>query len=1217
MRKILSVLTARWFVTLIGVLLLATIVWFVGPLIAVADARPLDDELTRVIVIAVMLVIWAFAIAWSIARSRGANARLVDDMAAAQSPADPGAAEEEIETIRGRMTEALSVLRSTRLGRKGSRRWLYELPWYILIGPPGAGKTTALVNSGVDFPLADRTGQSRDAIRGIGGTRNCDWWFTNEAVLIDTAGRYTTQDSHAAQDAAAWKGFLGLLKRNRPRQPINGALVCISLSDIALMPESERAAHARAVRQRLQELTDELGVRFPVYVLFTKADLLAGFAEFFEDLGKEEREQVWGTTFALDDGKGEQGVAQNFLREFDLLVDRLNDRVIRRLHQEPDIRNRSLIYGFPAQVASLREPLQEFLTEAFRPNRYDTRPLLRGAYLTSGTQEGTPFDRLMGAMAQSFGLDRQQIAPAQGRGRSYFLTDLLRKVIFAEAHIVSTNPRLERRLRWVRWGAVTAALVVIAGGVSAWAVSYLGNKALITSVTDGLQDYANKLGPAKGPVRDADLRPVLPALDALRTIPTGYAHQDQDVPLTMQFGLYQGDTLSQGTVQGYRHALNTLLLPRLVVRLEEILRGVDKPSDLAYVALKAYLMLGGKAPTVDGNAILDWLKVDLAQRYPGAQNAALRDDLVAHATALLERPLSGIEIDGKLVEKVRAVMAATPPAQRAYGLLTASPAATALPPWTVIDNAGPEAARVLTRPSGRGLGEGVPGLFTYRGFHETVLPGIEEAARLIASERWVIDPQAPTGGAEATDDEAVAKIAGDALQLYYNDYISAWNALLADIRIVDFQSPEHAVEVLNILSGPSSPLSALLRGAAKETTLTAPPPAAGGGGQPSLTAGQQQAANTAGAQAEAAAQSKLGTGGRLAALLAQDYLRTHLGGAGGAGGDAPPPGAYVDDRFKDLHAFVEGPNGGPSPLDDMIRTMADIYRQMNRSVMTPGSGGAAANAELAGLAQQLRASAGRAPEAMRGWADQVAKSTSNVSIGGARQGLNADWNTTGRPLCQAALAGRYPFARGSSQDVKMDDFGRLFAPGGLIDGFFTKNLGQYVDTSRTPWRWVKLNNVDLGISDSVLAQFEKAARIRDAFFPQGGAQPSVGLEISPVDLSADAASVTLDINGETLSYNHGPVKPVAMRWPGTGAGQVRVAFTGLGGAAGGGITLDGPWALFRLIDRSRVSRSSASDRFQFTVSDSGSSATFEIRTSSVLSPFTLPQLRDFQCPQAF
>ena len=84
---------------------------------------------------------------------------------------------------------------------------LASLPWYMFIGPPGAGKTTALVNSGLKFPLAD-TAVGRSAVRGVGGTRNCDWWFTDEAVLIDTAGRYTTQDSQAAVDSAAWLGFL-------------------------------------------------------------------------------------------------------------------------------------------------------------------------------------------------------------------------------------------------------------------------------------------------------------------------------------------------------------------------------------------------------------------------------------------------------------------------------------------------------------------------------------------------------------------------------------------------------------------------------------------------------------------------------------------------------------------------------------------------------------------------------------------------------------------------------------------------------------------------------------------------------------------------------------------------------------------------------------------------------------------------------------------------
>ena len=97
----------------------------------------------------------------------------------------------EAAKLRERFEEAVAALKKQR--RSGNS--LYDLPWYVFIGAPGSGKTTALINSGLKFPLEQRVGKG--AVRGVGGTRNCDWWFTDEAVFLDTAGRYTTQDSDA------------------------------------------------------------------------------------------------------------------------------------------------------------------------------------------------------------------------------------------------------------------------------------------------------------------------------------------------------------------------------------------------------------------------------------------------------------------------------------------------------------------------------------------------------------------------------------------------------------------------------------------------------------------------------------------------------------------------------------------------------------------------------------------------------------------------------------------------------------------------------------------------------------------------------------------------------------------------------------------------------------------------------------------------------------
>ena len=295
----------RWIRTFLAVAALSIMIWLFGPLIGFGQAHPLDSEFMRLLAIAVLVVLWVIINLTHSLRAARKEKDLVEDVA---KPAPDAAATEsaaEVEELGKRLKDALHTLKKAKLG--GGKK-LYQLPWYMFIGPPGAGKTTALANCGLRFPLAENDGPQ--ALAGVGGTRNCDWWFTDEAVLIDTAGRYTTQDSQKDVDAAAWKGFLKLLKKHRGRQPLNGVLLTISLADLSQLSDAERAAHARAMRKRVVELQEELGVRIPIYVLFTKADLIAGFVEFFDGLTREEREQVWGTTFALDTGKDTAGARQ-------------------------------------------------------------------------------------------------------------------------------------------------------------------------------------------------------------------------------------------------------------------------------------------------------------------------------------------------------------------------------------------------------------------------------------------------------------------------------------------------------------------------------------------------------------------------------------------------------------------------------------------------------------------------------------------------------------------------------------------------------------------------------------------------------------------------------------------------------------------------------------------------------------------------------------------
>src|ERR1700743_178015 len=240
--------------SILGAIVLAAVVWLAGPLVSIGDVQPFDSALVRLLIILVILLAVCGAIAWRIVSRRRAAAKIAEAMT------ETVAEDSDAPVLKQKMEDALAVLK--RSGKSNARA-LYDLPWYVIIGPPGAGKTTALVNSGLKFPLAGDNAAM--VVQGVGGTRYCDWWFTDQAVLIDTAGRYTTQDSDAKIDRRSWLAFLDLLRRNRPRQPITGVLVAISIADLLTLSATEITAHADAIRRRLDELHERLRINFPVY----------------------------------------------------------------------------------------------------------------------------------------------------------------------------------------------------------------------------------------------------------------------------------------------------------------------------------------------------------------------------------------------------------------------------------------------------------------------------------------------------------------------------------------------------------------------------------------------------------------------------------------------------------------------------------------------------------------------------------------------------------------------------------------------------------------------------------------------------------------------------------------------------------------------------------------------------------------------------------------
>jgi type VI secretion system protein ImpL len=1187
-RRILKLLFGSIYTILfITAAALSACIWFLAPFIGGAEWRPFDGPVARFVAIGIVWLIFLGLMLFIFLRRRRREKAMTEEIAE-QVAVEDDIATAEIGELRGKLRTAMAELRKSKNGR----RHLNELPWYVMIGPPGAGKTTAIVNSGLQFPLADKMGKT--AIGGVGGTRNCDWWFTNEAVLIDTAGRYTTHESDAEVDNAAWIGFLGLLKKYRKRQPINGAMIAISLSDLLMQDEVTQAAHAQAVRRRLNELREKLGVRFPVYVLFTKADLIAGFSEFFDNLGKEDREQVWGFTLPLDTSRGEASPVAAFDAEFAQLLGRLNAQSLERMQVETDPQRRSMIAGFPSQVASMRGVARAFLTEVFQDNRYEQRHMLRGIYFTSGTQEGTPIDRLMLGMARTFGIGRQAIGSGQGQGRSYFLTRLFEGVIFPEAGLVSAEDRVERRYRWTRRAAIAATLLFAALTGTSLVRSYLGNSDLIAQAGTHVDSYqALAAGLPGSPVGDTDLPPVVDALNILREMPANPAAGDPEPERALTYGLYQGEVIGTQAAQTYRAALNKRLLPRLLLRLEEQVSANVNNPELLYEALKIYLMLGLEGP-MNADLVKEWMAIDWSVSYAGPGREELRADLHAHLDALLSQPMEKIALNGPLVEQVQGILSEMPLAQRVYNGIINSPSVTSLPEWRITEAGGPAVARVLVRSSGKPLNEGVPGIFTYDGFNNVFLGEALGVAKRIQSESWVLGPR---GVAEQTE-AALTALSRDVLDLYYNDYVARYDGILGDIDVVPLESLSHAVEVTNVLSGPTSPLVNILEEISKETSLT-----------------EDRSVLDSGALTEGAASVATIEARSNLSIQGQILMEALQSSAAATGGPPPkPPGSYVQERFDWLHQLVARQEGQPSQLDELIGLLQEVYQELNKMSF---SGVAATAAEGGTATQRFLQMASRIPGPIERWAQQITSSSTGITADGTRSSINARWQSAVLPFCTQALENRYPFNRRARADVALADFQKLFAPGGMIDAFFAENLAKYVDTRTRPWSWKKVNDVDLGISPAVLEQMQYAAEIRDAFFA-GGANPNIAFQITPEALDPKADAVLLKIGDQEVGFETRRPNntPVAITWPGT-VGLAGVVFTPTLSNRESQLAKDGPWAWFRLLNAAEIRRTNVSDRNRVIFNVGGRIAIFQLQSGSVLNPFALPALSKFNCPKTF
>ncbi|PHM73435.1 type VI secretion system membrane subunit TssM [Xenorhabdus kozodoii] len=1206
-----SIITSRLTWSFLGTTVIAFVIWFIGPTISIGHSLPFETKAARIITIVSFFFIWLLSQVTPRLYRAWFNQKLAKQLNITQDENKEKQQSEQHITLAERFSDSAKLLKKayfSGLYNKNkpswinffNRQYIYQLPWYLVIGAPNSGKTTALANSGLHFPLSDYLGKS--ALYSMQGMDSCNWWFTNKAVLLDTAGRYTTQDSLHQQDADEWKNFIRLLKKYRIRQPLNGVIVTISVEDLLSASTEKRDQQAYMLRRRLTELHEQLKIRLPIYIMVTKTDRLKGFSAYFAHFDKKAREQIWGFNFPWDNFSQDKwnkaldfNLNEIFEQQYDQLQLRLDAELPSILLNEPHSRQCAESYLFPQEVTSLRPLIAQYLEIVFAKSGFEIPYYPRGIYFTSGTQEGVTFDNVMAKLNDNFQLPTDNNSDAMSwdndKGtkppthQTYFLKNLLEN-IFQEAGIAGYNRWWIYRKRLLAGLGYLVSVAVLALAANLLLTSYNNNKNYLMEVQNKIPEIVAQGDKLKK--NSNDIYALLPILNALSYLDKSHSFSLEKPPLSYRMGLYSGKQISEASQSLYQKALHTLLLPQIAAIITHQMHD-DNNDDIekSYNTLKAYQMLY-LPKHYDGQFLHNWVMQYLKNHLKDDTTQQQLQQIEGHISQLLDNQVvtSPFIRDDYLVEKKQALISSIPPAQRAYNYLKEKLIDDPnLAPVNLETLAGPQAEFVFSRLSGAPMTDGIPGMFTPAGYKQGLEKNLNTfLTTLYSQDNWVLGTY--------TQKQADEEIKSLVKQFYIDDYIDQWSTFLEDIRLRNIDSLEQRINTARLLSSFDSPMRNLLINVSKNVTLN------------------KNDNNTKQLNKIVKNQS-----GKLTKLVPNQIIKQIP-----AYHAQPTSEQKLEVHFAQLIKLATrlNKNSQSIPFDKTLKEIGELYLYLT-SVRNATNTGMPLPPNK--IITQLQTTSELLPTPFNGM-------VSSLAVGASSDTQMSDMKNVGKHLnaeigrfCNQAIANRYPLMPNAQRDIRPDDMARMFAPStGLMDSFFQKNLEDKVDTTLPKWQFMPgVNGKPLPGGTALLQPFQQAQVIRDTLFTSGTPTPLFHVMVRPVSMDNDILSMVLDVDGQKLEYSHGPQLLQLINWPGPARNNMVRMQLNLNDGTTANLSTTGFWALNRLLDQAKRIRhdkteksSYASDMSLWAKFDiSGHTVLLEFTPNSIFSPFSLPR---FSCP---
>lgn len=694
---------------------------------------------------------------------------------------NPEKLDDLIKKLHQRFEGAIRFLKETPISSTEGRAKLFTLPWFLMLGFHEAGKTSLLSHANLDLILSKKNHPDKQRVS------HCEWWATRDAIFLDVNNTYMLQSRKSRRQRKLWFDFLELLREHRRQQPFEGVLFCIDIEKLCSTHKNERNAYFHSIRGRLKDLITYTKQAFPLYFVVTKADKLAGFNEFFDNLTKDEANQLWGVTLSQMQIQSAQSLADAFDLEFDRLLERVNQRLIKRLHQERNLDKRAVIKDFPLQVESIKKPLAAFLQNVADIAAVNQPCQLRGVYICAAQPQDVALDRLQQPLSQTFAIQTWIPTLELAAHRPYFTVDIFKQLVKDRTMTLTYIKHNKAKFNvYLQWGIAAACSVLVITLVANWVRDFSINIAELNSIEQALAQY-QMMSTSQSSVNMQD------SLSQLGRLANASANaQHANIPWAIRTFLPQDIAIYNKASQAFQQTVQLTAEKQLHQALQDQLNDPNKiNASQLYNTLRAYLMLS-EPQQFNASYVMAMLDNSWRDKLNPVQLAQMNNYMIAAFT----QP-TALSLDDSLINQTRMVLNAMPKAALAEALISASLSNTQDLALTmpIVDNT-PIFNSSVTKLI-------IPAAFTAQEFaniYDNVAPQI--ASSLINGD-WVM-----------TDRPSTNAVTADALEqvrdFYVSSYIATWQSVLANLQLQPFTSYNQAIQVISSFTQPNSSVMQLI-----------------------------------------------------------------------------------------------------------------------------------------------------------------------------------------------------------------------------------------------------------------------------------------------------------------------------------------------------------------------------------------------------------------------